>query len=195
MTHLPLRSRDLVRFIPSIKAATNDSVGMVGGLSFVLRTVCVAPPLTLRDDMKLRARSLATIAITSLAICDAGCAGRTKDASEFDSLLRNVSYDTSDHSVAQASSQAEMIPQAAGGASLDQKKKMIGQGMMDNVVPAVRAVGNGLKATAGFVFVGLFKVVNSAFEDDDEPDLSTARGRADENFNRWLDSRDRWRRE
>lgn len=61
-----------------------------------------------------------------------------------------------------------------------------------------QAVVDGLKTTAGVLLYGVFKVIESALgfdddDDDDDYDVYTPRGRADRNFNQWLDARERWR--
>lgn len=126
---------------------------------------------------------LATIACL---LCLIGCKA-THDNAEMDALLDTVSYETTvPAATPPVSTTAKSdLSVADSGARIAEKAGSLGQAVVD-----------GLKVTAGVLLYGVFKVVESAlgFDDDDDDDF-TPRGRADQNFNQWLDLRDRWRRD
>ena len=104
-----------------------------------------------------------------------------------DSLLRTVSYDAS---VPVAS------PPASAVAPTENVPVNAGTNFAEKAGSLRQAVGDGLRNTAVVLLSGVFKIVESIldFGDDDDDDFSP-RGGADRSFNRWLDDRDRWRRD
>ncbi|WP_236625011.1 hypothetical protein [Rhodopirellula sp. SWK7] len=116
----------------------------------------------------------------------AGCKTAPKDSSEIETILQSVAYDTT-VPVTQVSYPA---PNTASTEPIDTTTRF-----SDRVSSVHETVAGGLRATAGVVLFGAFKLVESAlgFDDDDDDD-STPRGKADQNLNQWLDDRDRWRR-
>jgi len=130
-----------------------------------------------------------TFAICTAALWIAtsvGCKATSKRDAEVDTLLRAVSYDTTVPPVEQGTPIEGVAPSSpvSSGISIKEKASSVGQ-----------IVTNGLKATAGLVLLGGFKIVESALglDDDDDIDGSTPRGRADRSFNGWVDDRERWR--
>ena len=77
-------------------------------------------------------------------------------------------------------------------ARLEQLKQ---QSSFANKARTVRVfVADGLKTTVGLVFYGMFKLIQNALDRDDKKEYENSpRGRADRNFDRWLEQRDRWR--
>lgn len=131
---------------------------------------------------------LATIATVACMLGVTGCRTTRSDTAEIDTLLHTVSYETS---VPQAS---QSIPADAPsrGAVAD-----VGTSFKEKAGSFGQTVRDGLKTTAGVLFLGVFKIVESSLGlDDDEKDdgdRDSPRGRADRRFNQWLDNRDRWR--
>ncbi len=128
---------------------------------------------------------LLIIVTVACVLVFAGCKATRKDTAEMDTLLQTVSYDTTVPATP-TSAPAPALPQstsASSGASLTEKAGAFRQ-----------SIGDGLRTAAGFLLLGVFKVFESALGLDDDDD-STPRGRADRNFNQWLDDRAQWRRD
>ncbi|MCA9136192.1 MAG: hypothetical protein KDB00_05520 [Planctomycetales bacterium] len=56
------------------------------------------------------------------------------------------------------------------------------------------SIGDGFRAVAGLLAYGLFKVVDVCLGGDGDEYDPTPRGADDRDFNRWINSRDRWQR-
>ncbi|WDQ15473.1 hypothetical protein [Rhodopirellula sp. P2] len=132
-----------------------------------------------------------TTAVLVVMLVFAGCRSAPKDTSEMDAILKTVVYDTSvpvipaSFPVAYSSS----TPATSEPAASAPKLKVT---FAERTKATGRFVGDGLKATAGFILLGGIKIVEASLGlgDDD----STSYGSADRKFNQWLDDRDRWRK-
>ena len=112
-----------------------------------------------------------------------GCRSAPRRDADVDTLLRAVSYDTTFPPASPTTPPADATPASPVRPSIKVGEK---------ASSLRQTVGDGLKATAGLLLLGAFKIVESALGGDDD---STVRGEADSNFNRWLDDRERWRRD
>jgi hypothetical protein len=126
--------------------------------------------------------------LASLAclLCLIGCKN-ANHSGEMDSLLSTVSYDTS---VPAATPPPSATPNSDNAAASSRTR------FTEKANSLRQAVVDGLKTTAGVLLFGVFRVIESALgfdDDDDDYDVYTPRGRADRNFNQWLDARERWR--
>ena len=139
--------------------------------------------------MKLHLR-LATIATVACVLGVTGCRTVRNDTTEIemDTVLQTVSYETSSpqESRPRPADAPTRGPVADVGFNFAEKAGSFGQ-----------AVGDGLKTAAGVLFLGVFKIIESSlgFDDCDDNDRDSPRGKADHSFNQWLDSRERWRRD
>tara|TARA_R110002072_G_scaffold48705_2_gene133077 strand:- start:648 stop:1091 length:444 start_codon:yes stop_codon:yes gene_type:complete len=119
-----------------------------------------------------------------------GCKSAPKEASDMDAILKTVVYDTS-VPVIPASfpvAQSPSTPMTSEPVATTPKPKVT---IAERAGAAGRFVGDGLKATAGLVLLGGFKIVEASLGLGDND--STSYGSADRNFNQWLDDRRRWR--
>lgn len=116
-----------------------------------------------------------------------GCRSPARPDPELDALLQRVSYDIPVPPMqAPVPLREQLVPAPEpADASSAEGEKTFG-----------RTVGDGLKATAGLLFLGTMKLVGAAFgldDDDNDNDRSALRGEADRSMNDWLESRRRWR--
>ena len=129
---------------------------------------------------------LMTCVAVGLLLGSTGCRSARSNDKELDVLLDTVSYDTTVPSVS-PSAPAVATGQAAPSDS--------GFDLAEKAGAVRQAVGKGLKTVTGVLLFGVIKIVEGIFDfDDDDDDDHSPRGRADQNFNQWLDDRDRWRR-
>ena len=118
----------------------------------------------------------------------AGCKTAQKNP-ELDSLLSQVSYETP----------SQQVSNVAYGGHVQPVVDEVQPGFAERAQVVRRSIGKGFKSTSRILFQGLIKsAVWSIFDfgDDDERKYDvTSRGRANRNFNGWLDARDKWRQE
>ncbi len=115
-----------------------------------------------------------------------GCHTARPKNPEFDTLLQSVTYDTSLPPLPHAQTVSYVQPDSTEtqDPDLQPEPRSIG-----------KSVGDGVKATAALVVWGMIKVVESTLGfDDDKNDDSTPRGRADQDRDRWIADRDRWKK-
>ncbi|MEO1617269.1 MAG: hypothetical protein AAFV88_15575 [Planctomycetota bacterium] len=112
------------------------------------------------------------------------------------SLIHSISYDTDLEIPAEPHVSVASGRRATTGARLTVETP---SGLSERMKSMRGALGNGVKATGRWLVIGTFKMIRSSIfgdEDDDRKSYpATARGRADRNFDQWLDARERWRRE
>ncbi|MEM9586658.1 MAG: hypothetical protein AAGA03_05205, partial [Planctomycetota bacterium] len=122
--------------------------------------------------------------VVAFALAAFGCRSVRNDTTELDSLLRTVSYEVAE-------------PSQLPSAQIMTQEQTVGLAAKQSISSRVRAFGgsvaSGLSNLAGAMLKGVFVLVKSAFDSDDD-DRST-RGRADRSMNQWIEERDRWREE
>ena len=124
-----------------------------------------------------------------------GCNGHRavrKNTTETNTLLRTVSYET-------AAPTSPSAPPLQQPVELDWQQHAspvrTGTSLSEKAGSLAEFVGDGLKATVGFVFYGVFKIASATLGlDDKHEDSSTPRAKADRNLDQWIDERDRWER-
>ncbi len=124
---------------------------------------------------------LRTLLVLFSIVMFGGCAAPLRPNTDIDRLLRMVSYDTT-VSPAPPVSTVPPSPPVFSKPSVAEQARTAGESVMD-----------GLRTTVGFMFLGIFKIVESALDDDEADDCSTSRGKADRNLNQWLGDREQWR--
>ncbi|MEM6471269.1 MAG: hypothetical protein AAF802_17035 [Planctomycetota bacterium] len=134
-------------------------------------------------------RAAHTIGIATILLSLIGCRASQKHDTELESIIQAVSYDTSI---------PDEHPRSYIGTSETRDRPvepLPGPPQLTERLASFReTVGDGVRATLGFVFLGLIKIVGAALDSGDDEDFSTSRSQADRNFNQWLDDRERWRR-
>jgi hypothetical protein len=133
--------------------------------------------------------------VSVLVAFDVGCKTAAPPDPDITAILQTLTYDTSfppvtpvppvdpmDESVGASQTQAS-APRKTVATPTKSETTFLGN------------IRDGLRTTRDLVLLGTITVIEAIFGFYDPPEDSSPRGQADRNLNKWLDDRDRWRRE
>jgi len=133
--------------------------------------------------------------VSVLVAFDVGCKTAAPPDPDITAILQKLTYDTSFPPITDVPPVDPPVESAGAPqtqASVPRKTVATPTKSETTFLDNIR---DGLRTARDLVLLGTITVIEAIFGFHDPPFDSSPRGQADRNLNKWLDDRDRWRRE